>query len=218
MEMNRYKKYMAVGVLTAGLTVLAVAGISEPQKNNAAQTMQQDIAGEIIRFHVLANSDSDEDQRLKLKVKDAVADEVRRLVGDAADVVQAREIISGQLDEMQETAERVINEEGYAFTVGVSLGQQYFPVKIYGDLAFPAGNYEALQVKIGKAEGRNWWCVMFPTLCFVDETYSVVPEASKEKLKVVLEENEYESLLYNKENITFRSKLLDWWQKLMKTG
>ncbi|MDE7051390.1 MAG: stage II sporulation protein R [Lachnospiraceae bacterium] len=100
----------------------------------------------------------------------------------------------------------------------VSLEERYFPVKSYGDLVFPAGNYKALCVEIGEAKGRNWWCVLFPSLCFVDETYAVVPDSSKEKLKETLSDEEYESLEQNKEEKGFFTHLAiyDWFCR--KTG
>jgi stage II sporulation protein R len=89
----------------------------------------------------------------------------------------------------------------------------YFPLKIYGDYAFPPGNYEALRVKIGAAEGKNWWCVMFPPLCFVDETYSVVDEKSGKKLKKLLTDEEYQTLIKEKKPVKIKFKL---WEKIKK--
>ncbi len=94
------------------------------------------------------------------------------------------------------------------------IGESYFPVKEYGDLTFPAGDYEALRVRLGSSEGRNWWCVMYPALCFVDSTYQVVPETSKEQLKQNLTEEEYNSLLDGGDGVSYSFKIVEWIQNL----
>ena len=90
----------------------------------------------------------------------------------------------------------------------------YFPIKKYGDLTFPAGDYQALMIRIGQGEGKNWWCVMYPSLGFVDSTYQVVPEESKEKLKETMTKEDYEMLLGGESEVSFGFKLLDWVDKL----
>lgn len=178
------------------LAILMVAAVNaHGQKVN----IQKDIANEIIRFHVLANSDSQEDQNLKLKVKGEVVKYLQKKLLDAYDVASAREIIDQEKSHIENVARNVIISEGYHYSVTVKLARCNFPTKKYGDLTFPAGEYEALRVLIGKAEGKNWWCVMFPSLCFINETYSVVPEDSKDKLKYVLSEEEYSSLIQGEE-------------------
>lgn len=159
-----------------------------------AQNIQQGIAQEIVRFHVLANSDTEEDQTLKLEVKTRIVEYCKDLLADAGTVQETKEILAENLEEIQKTAEAVIKEQGYTYPVSARLENCYFPMKSYGDCTFPAGNYDALRVCIGKAEGRNWWCVLYPNLCFVDCIHAVVPEKEKQELKHVLTEEEYESL------------------------
>lgn len=158
------------------------------------QYLQSGIAEQIIRFHVLANSDSEEDQCLKRQVKTEVVSYLQDKLNVAKTKEEAETIIRQEEEQIQKIAKNKITSEGYSYDVEVKLEPHYFPIKKYGDLTFPSGQYEALRVLIGKAEGRNWWCVMFPSLCFVDESYSVVPEESKEKLQHVLTEEEYEEL------------------------
>jgi stage II sporulation protein R len=167
----------------------------------SAKAIQKGIASEIIRFHVIANSDSKEDQELKLKVKEEVVNYLRPILENAPNNKEARKIMIHQEPQIKRIAERVIGENGYSYPVKVSLGNSYFPTKVYGDLTFPPGVYEALKIEIGKAEGRNWWCVMFPPLCFVDATYSVVPEKSKGTLKHVLTDEEYDAVISKRETI-----------------
>ena len=126
----------------------------------------------IIRFHIRANSDSQEDQSLKLKIRD----EILEVMGDKFESIdsidESRQIIMDNLDEMKSISQRVIHNEGKDYTVDVSLGQDNFPIRKYGDLILPQGEYESLLIEIGQATGQNWWCVMFPPLCFVDITHS----------------------------------------------
>lgn len=163
-------------------------------ENTKACDYQQDIAKQILRLHVIANSDSDEDQALKMKVKEQIVTYVSSLTKDSEGVSDAKQIVSLYLDEIQEVAEEVIYQEGYVYPVTVELSDSYFPVKTYGEAVFPEGVYHALKVKIGKAEGKNWWCVLYPNLCFVDSAYGVLQEDQKEELKRVLTEEEYESI------------------------
>lgn len=179
-------------------------------QQESSQQIQQNIASQIIRLHVIANSDSQEDQALKLKVRDSVIQELQNTLKSAPSVSAARNIIISQMPQIQKKAQKVIRQEGYDYSATVSLSNRYFPVKVYGDLTFPAGEYEALCLEIGNASGHNWWCVLFPSLCFVDETYAVVPEESKEKLKQKLTEEEYESLETTSSNVEMHSAIYDW--------
>ena len=170
--------------------------------------LQHGIADKILRFHVLANSDSKEDQALKLLVKDTLVEYLTPFVKDAPDITQVRTIVSGQLTELKALAQATVRQQGYSYPVTVSLEETYFPLKIYGKFTFPPGYYQALRVMIGEAEGQNWWCVMFPPLCFVDETYSIVDENSDDKLLQLLTEEEYDEIVQKKLPVKIRFKLL----------
>ena len=150
----------------------------------------QGIAGDISRFHVLANSDSQEDQRLKLKVKDGLVEYLKPLLSQAKSAEESRAIIESNLSNIQNEAERLIVREGYSYEAGVEMTTCYFPIKTYGDCTFPAGEYEALRIRIGDARGKNWWCVLYPNLCFIDSLHGVVPEEQKQALRNVLTEEE----------------------------
>ncbi len=171
--------------------------------------LQTGIAEDIIRFHVIANSDSDADQELKLDVRNTLVDNLSPILRETSTLEEAREILFTQLSYMKELAEATIKEHGYHYPVTVSLTECYFPLKIYGEYTFPPGYYEALRVQIGEAKGQNWWCVMFPPLCFVDETYSIVDETSGEKLKTLLTEEEYATLTSKKTPIKIKFKLFE---------
>lgn len=175
--------------------------------------MQKDIAKQVIRLHVVANSDSEEDQKLKLEVKEQIVGLLREELKEDSSVAMAQQTLRSHLDEVEETARSYIQEKGYDYEVNAQLGTCYFPVKQYGDMTFPAGEYKALKVNIGEHEGKNWWCVMYPTLCFVDSTYQIVPEESKERLKENLTEEEYESLLTGEEDAEFGFWLFDFFKR-----
>mgnify|MGYP002707090315 FL=1 len=187
-----YKKQVVIlfGVLTA-VGVMAAAALTVRGK---AAGIQQGIAGEILRFHVIANSDSKEDQALKLKVRDAVVEYMKDLLEGAEDLEETKGRVAERLADIEELAMRIVEKEQAGYPVHAELTECYFPRKSYGDCTFPAGRYEALRICIGKAEGKNWWCVLFPNLCFVDSIHAVVPEEQKKELKNVLTEEEYESL------------------------
>lgn len=173
------------------------------------EAIQTGIAEDIIRFHVIANSDSEEDQALKLTVKSTLVDSLSPYLKNTDTKSQAREILADKLSFIEELAEETIRQNGYNYPVTVSLTNSYFPLKVYGNYTFPPGTYEALRVQIGEAKGKNWWCVMYPPLCFVDETYSIVDDNSKEQLKHLLTEEEYSSLVSKKPPIKIKFKLIE---------
>lgn len=159
--------------------------------------IQKEIAQEIIRFHVRANSDSESDQQLKLKVKDEIVKFLTIKLDDARSLDEARNILYDVRDEIAEIALEVIRDNGYEYNVNVYFENAYFPMKMYGDMTFPPGEYEAFRVDIGDACGKNWWCVLYPPLCFVDSTYSVVPDETKNKFNEVLSDEAYSAITIN---------------------
>lgn len=179
--------------------------------NVKGRLLQQGIANEIIRFHVLADSDKEEDQQVKLKVKDEVVCFMQEKLTVAKDKEQARAIIKDNLEEIESLAFETLKKEGVNDQVRAYLTEKQFPVKSYGEFIFPEGIYETLQVEIGNAEGKNWWCVMFPSLCMIDESYTVVPDSAKEKLQENLTKEEYESL-QEEDKIEYKWKIAEWWK------
>lgn len=163
---------------------------------------EEKIYDDVIRLHVLANSDSDEDQALKLKVRDAVISKVGELLDGVADREKALEILSKEESkrEIEDTAASVIAYGGYGYAVKVSLGEETYPRRSYESLCFPSGTYTSLRVQIGEAEGKNWWCVLFPRLClgvatkgnedafveagFTPDQYKIVTDTDKPEYEV----------------------------------
>lgn len=206
----RNKKYaFCIRYLMIASIVLLFTSIGVRKSNQSEADIQQGIASEIIRFHVIANSDLTEDQSVKMKVKDAVIRALRPRMKNSEDINSARNQLREEMDYIQQVAIQKLREEGFDYSVQVSLEQEIFPIKVYGDITLPAGSYEALCIRLGEAQGHNWWCIVFPTLCYVDETYSYVPEESKEQLKHVLNEEEYESIV-NGDGVQIRVKFKLW--------
>ena len=158
--------------------------------------LQRGISSRVLRFHVLANSDGEKDQAVKLKVRDGVLDwleqELTPQEQNHLDLMSQR--VAELLPAIEQKAYEILEEDGVSYGVKAELGVSRFPEKTYGDCTVPAGNYTALRLLLGKAEGRNWWCVLFPRLCFLDCVHAVLPQESERQLQNVLTEEEYESL------------------------
>lgn len=154
-----------------------------------------DVPDKIIRLHVVANSDSPEDQQLKLQVRDEVINRMSGKFEGLKDISEVKGVIEGSLGEIEAIARETIEENGKLYDVRAAFAKTDFPTKVYGNLTLPAGEYQALNVIIGKGEGKNWWCVMFPPLCFIDVAHGVVPEKTMKELKKSLTDEEYRLLL-----------------------
>lgn len=169
-----------------------------------------DLENSIFRLHVIANSDSEEDQNLKYIVRDNLIAYMNELSANSKTKEEAIQIAKAHTDDFYDIAKKTIIDNGYNYDVTVEIGNFDFPTKHYGDISIPAGYYDALRVKIGEAQGQNWWCVMFPPLCFVNVTSGIVPEESKELLESELNEEEYD-IISNKDSseIKFKFKLIE---------
>lgn len=197
---KRYRIKQAIcvilGICIAWLLTVVLAERGMLRVDAKMSATQQSLAEEVLRFHVLANSDSEEDQEVKLKVRDAVIaymkDSMAQELEEEPDAEATKAWAERHLEELEEVADRVIREEGYSYTSKASVEFCYFPDKRYGDILFPRGNYEALRIKLGSARGHNWWCVLYPNLCFTNATCAVVSEEGKEDLKEALTAEEYE--------------------------
>ena len=157
--------------------------------------LQQTISDKVLRFHVLANSDSEADQNLKLAVRDAVGSFMQEKLTDVENLEECELVVRQSLGEIEEAAAETIAENGYDYDVTAELEHTSFPVKNYGSYTFPAGDYEALRIVSGEGNGHNWWCGMYPNMCFSDSMYEVIDEEAGEKLRKVLTTEEYEKVL-----------------------
>lgn len=177
--------------------------------------VSEDIANSVFRLHVIANSDSAEDQALKLKVRDSLLLYMNNLSKNCSSKEEVIELAKQNQEQLKQIAEKTITENGFSYPVSVEIGISDFPTKTYGDISLPAGTYDALRVKIGDSKGKNWWCVMFPPLCFVDVSSGIVPEDSKEEMKENLNDEEYDLISKTDDNeIHFKFKLIEFFQNL----
>ena len=175
-----------------------------------AQSVSIDIANSVFRLHVIANSDTKVDQNLKYKVRDNLLKFMNNLCKNCNTKEEAINITKEHENDFKDIAIQTIKQNGYDYNVKINIGNFEFPTKQYGDISLPAGFYDALRVEIGEAKGQNWWCVMFPPLCFVDVTSGIVPEESKNQLESSLSEEEF-ALVSDKSTptIKFKFKLLE---------
>lgn len=214
-EKIQNKRLILVSVLIGLAGTLFLTGLNTVQlkrenreiKARLQREIQQGIAGEVFRLHVIANSDTEEDQKLKLKIKTRIVEYLEEILGKDADLEETKEAVLTHLGEIEREAERLVHEQGFDYPVKAVVEKTYFPKKSYGDCTFPAGEYEALNVKIGEARGHNWWCVLYPSLCFIEDTYGVVTEEKKEDLKSILTTEEFLEILEKpeeKKTIRFR--------------
>ena len=174
------------------------------------QAISSDLKDSVFRLHVIANSDSKEDQNLKYIVRDNLLKYMNEICKECSSKEEAIEIAKAHTEDFKRIAEDTITQEGYSYDAQIEIGEFDFPTKNYGDITFPTGNYDALKVKIGSAQGHNWWCVMFPPLCFVDISSGTVPEDSKRILENELTKEEF-ALISNSSSsdVNFKFKLLE---------
>ena len=177
-----------------------------------------DIADSVFRLHVIANSDSDEDQNLKYLVRDNVIKYLSSISNNASSKNEVIDIAKANLSKIQSIAVQTVRDNGYTYSVSVEVGNFAFPSKNYGDITLPPGYYDALRIKIGNAEGQNWWCVMFPPLCFVDVTSGIVPDESKEFLKENLSQEEFDLISNDSKEIKVKFKIVEVLQKFTISG
>lgn len=185
-----------INILSVILIITSI-GVYAKNYNNPIETVYNydDVKNSLIRFHVLANSDNKEDQNLKLKVKDEVINYLYSYLKDSKSLEESRNILKEQEDYVKEIANKVIKENGFNYSIKTELGYENFPEKSYGSIVLPQGKYEAFRIIIGNGKGHNWWCVMFPPLCFTDVTKGQVEEEkSKEELDEVIEKEKKEIL------------------------
>lgn len=170
---------------------------------------QKTISKKIIRFHVIANSDIEEDQALKLKIRDGILKYVYPKLNNSKSIDESRKIIKENDDNIKEIAENIVKKNGYKYKIITKLSHENFPIKTYGNITLPQGNYEAYRIIIGSGQGHNWWCVMFPPLCFTDITKGEVSYKKTEKeMRDVLNSSEYNMVDNTKDDTIKREKIV----------
>lgn len=197
-NIKKYKNIEIAVLMAFALTmVISVTGFDAKCKQ---------IEGSVLRMHVIANSDDECDQQLKLKVRDAILYEGKDIFNGSTDAKEAQKKIEMNKDRLLKTAQKVIKEEGYDYDVKVEIGQEYFSTRSYDNITMPAGQYNAVRVIIGEGKGHNWWCVMFPPLC--------VPGACKDsEIDAILDDGESEVVRGDPE-IDARFKIVEFFEGL----
>lgn len=159
-----------------------------------ADTAVEELAGQVLRFHVLADSDSSRDQQIKMQVKEAVISYLKEELETKGTLAGTKQFVREHLEEIAELSQRTVEREGSSDSVTAELVTDEFPEKTYGDVTFPAGTYEALRIRIGSGSGQNWWCCLYPNLCFTDAVHAKVVPEDKQELQGVLDEDAYEMI------------------------
>lgn len=199
---NKIREYKTLLIVSGILMILVgvTVGVIQYSKN-----VTESISDQVIRFHVVANSDTTDDQLLKQKVRDYVIEFVEPLLSESKSVEETKYILEGSLPVIKEIAEEVVEDWGREYPVYVALDKANFPTKSYGDVVLPAGEYEACRIVIGEGKGENWWCVMYPPLCYLDVASGVVPLEGKEQLQNELNNEQYR-LITDKANKKYEVK------------
>lgn len=179
---EKLKKLLFRSVLCAFVVCFAMSMVSFDAES-------KEISTEVFRLHILANSDSEEDQNLKLAVRDAVLEYCSGIYGSAETKEEAENIISDKLDSIVKVAQNEVNRQGYDYTVHGEIVNMYFTNRTYDDVTLPAGDYDALRLTIGEGEGHNWWCVMFPPICIsaAENTADISDVLDDEQTELVTE-------------------------------
>ena len=201
------KKYLKNAILLIFLLFLYIFISAQ----GYVTAVSNDLSQAVFRLHVIANSDSDEDQALKLKVRDSLLEYMNDICADCSTKEEAISLATEHKSDFQKIAEETISANGYNYPIKININNFHFPTKNYGDISLPAGFYDALRVEIGDAKGQNWWCVMFPSLCFIDVSSGVVDEEAKENLEENLEDESYSIISENDTNSEkkFKFKLIE---------
>ena len=174
---------------------------------NYAKSVSANLSSSVFRLHIIANSDSEEDQNLKLLVRDNIINYMNTLISNSNSKNDIISIVSNHIEDFKNIALETIHSHGYNYNVNISIGNFYFPTKSYGDISFPSGHYDALKIEIGESIGQNWWCVLSPPLCFVNSSSGVVPDDSKNILKENLNSESYDIINSNNKNIDSSVKI-----------
>ena len=202
-DTSKLRLWEAALFLAFGLTL--TAGVWASASESA-------LAGQVLRLHVVANSDSDRDQALKLLVRDAVLARAGEILDGVPDRESAEQALEPHLDELARTAAEVLEAEGCGDAVTVSLADQWFPTKEYDGFSLPAGQYRALKVTIGEGRGRNWWCVVFPPLCLGSVTEESVEAVAGEALS-----DDQVALITGQDGgYVLKFRFIEWWNELTR--
>ena len=183
---NKLKNFIILAILLFLYTFICAQNYVSAVSNNLSQA--------VFRLHVLANSNSEEDQNLKYKVRDGLIKYMNNICSNCSTKAEAISIANEHKNDFQEIAQNIVKGNGYDYPVKINIGNFYFPTKNYGDISLPAGPYDALKDEIGEAKGQNWWCVLYPPMCIpaAQPTQELNDVLNESEMEIVTSEPKYE--------------------------
>lgn len=200
------KKYITL--IMAGGMLLAIAVTNSFKVIRDGRKLDE-LRGSVLRLHILANSDTEEDQRLKLCVRDALLENSDEIFGNTDSLEEAEKAAEEKLPEIVEIAEKTLRSQGCYNTVRAEITDMHFDDRVYGDITMPAGSYRAVRIEIGEAEGHNWWCVMYPPLCFKEGEEVRLSKESEKILREKLDKDTYDIITKNDKEVVVKFKLVE---------
>lgn len=172
----------------------------------------------ILRLHILAAGDDTASQEIKLHVRDAVLNHIQTATAGADTAKEAEETLAPLLPEIIAVANGTLADYGVSYTATAELTTEFFPIKQYGSVLLPPGEYRALRIVLGEGEGKNWWCMLYPSLCFTEGITATLPDEEREELRGFLSEEEYDTLFSGKEKKpVFRFRIVELWKKISRS-
>lgn len=198
----------AGGILILLAFTLSLVHLGSPDLKLAGRLRKQ-----VLRFHVIADSNQKTDQDLKLEVRSFLLDRISQGLAEESGSSRSKESTASYVrlhkNELEQDANEFIRNNGFSYEAEIEVGVSHFPTKTYGDMLFPAGDYDAVRVVLGKGKGRNWWCVLYPSLCLTDSSAKTVPESSKKELAEHMAPDDYETIFNEPPKVEIRFRLLE---------
>ncbi|AKS39634.1 stage II sporulation protein R [Anoxybacillus gonensis] len=207
--MNKY-------VIILYMTIVMIGGIVTIYGQQTEAQSDVVIPNEAVRLRILANSDSREDQALKRAVRDAVNEQITTWVSDLTSFEEAKQVIAQHVPDIEQTVARVLHEKKSDQTYNVTFGRVSFPTKIYGSYIYPAGEYDAVLITLGKGEGANWWCVLFPPLCFLDFSTGEAVRPVEKQIEQQERMDEQPLVVEDEQQVEVKFFVAEVWKKLIQ--
>lgn len=189
--------------------VFFIAALIVSAAFNYGLAQSERISGSVLRLHILAESDSDYDQSIKLEIRDKVLEKYGGILDGAGDTCDAEKVISSQLPQIKKDVDVWLEEMGATYRSNVYIAYSEFPTKHYGKISLPAGNYKALKIVLGEGNGQNWWCVMFPPVCFAEGGIKQISDKEYDKLKKELGKTAFEIVTGEGERVILKFKIVE---------
>lgn len=177
--------------------------------NNYVSAISNDLHENIFRLHIIANSNSEEDQNLKLKIRDSILEYIKEISINCNSKQDIINTINIHLEDIKNIANNTIKENGFDYAIELEIDEYLFPTKHYANISLPAGKYDSLKIKIGNAIGENWWCSLFPPLCFTDISSGIIDEDTQNNLEKNLENEEFNIIINPSPTYKFKFKLIE---------